>query len=58
MRYLTKYLSSPLIFLSRIVGYDGHEVRYYYQLHKTKLKMDETMDAQVFIWEAGSEQFS
>ncbi|WP_146679434.1 transposase [Candidatus Enterovibrio escicola] len=38
IRYLTKYLSSPPISLSKIVRYDGHQIRYYYQSHKTKLK--------------------
>ncbi|WP_097356001.1 transposase [Candidatus Enterovibrio escicola] len=49
IRYLTNYLSSPLIGLSRIVGYDGHQIRYYYQLHKTKLKTYEIVDDQVFV---------
>nr|WP_146678967.1 hypothetical protein [Candidatus Enterovibrio escacola] len=38
IRYLTNYLSSPLIGLSKIVWYDRHQVSYYYQSHKTKLK--------------------
>ncbi|WP_097355685.1 transposase [Candidatus Enterovibrio escicola] len=42
MRYLTKYLSSLPIGLSRIV-------RYYYQSHKTKLKTYEIVDAKVFV---------
>ncbi len=42
-------LSSLPIDLSKIVGYDGHQVRYYYQAHKTKLKTYETVDAQVFV---------
>ncbi|PCS21422.1 hypothetical protein BTN49_2961 [Candidatus Enterovibrio escicola] len=45
IQYLTNYLSYPPIGLSRIVGYDGHQVRYYYQSHKTKLKTNETVDA-------------
>ncbi|WP_150138311.1 transposase [Candidatus Enterovibrio escicola] len=45
IRYLTKYLSSPPISLSKIVGYDGHQVRYYYQSHKMKLKTYEKVDA-------------
>jgi hypothetical protein len=49
IQYLTKYLSSPPIGLSRIVDYDGENVRYYYQSHRTKLKTYETLDAQVFI---------
>ncbi|WP_150138077.1 transposase [Candidatus Enterovibrio escicola] len=49
MRYLTNYLSSPSIGLSRIVGSDGHQIRYYYQSHKTKLKTYETVDIQVFV---------
>ncbi|WP_150137967.1 transposase [Candidatus Enterovibrio escicola] len=49
IRYLTNYLSSLPIGLSKIVGYGGHQVRYYYQSHKIKLKTYETVDAQVFV---------
>jgi len=49
INYLTKYLASPPVGLSRIVGYDGQEVKYYYQSHRTKTRVFETIDAQVFI---------
>ncbi|WP_097356688.1 transposase [Candidatus Enterovibrio escicola] len=49
IRYLTNYLSSLPIGLSRIVGYEGRQLKYYYQSHKTKLKTYETVDAQVFV---------
>ncbi|WP_190319216.1 transposase [Candidatus Enterovibrio escicola] len=49
IRYLTNYLSSLPIGLSRIVGYDDHQVRYYYQSHQAQLKTYETVDAQVFV---------
>ena len=49
IKYLTKYLSSPPIGVSRIVGYDGERVKYYYQSHRTKVVEYETIDAQTFI---------
>ncbi len=49
VKYLTKYLSSPPIGVSRIVSYDGQAVKYYYQSHRTKSRTYETIDAQVFI---------
>ena len=49
IKYLTKYLSSPPIGVSRIVGYDGERVKYYYQSHRTKVVEYETIDAQIFI---------
>ncbi|MEE8059515.1 MAG: transposase [Pseudomonadales bacterium] len=49
IKYLTKYLSSPPIGVSRIVNYDGEEVKYYYQSHRTKTVAYETIDAQIFI---------
>ncbi|MGK0374968.1 MAG: hypothetical protein ACJA2E_001440 [Arenicella sp.] len=36
IKYLTKYLSSPPIGLSRIQSYDDSQVKYYYQSHRTK----------------------
>ena len=49
IEYLTKYLSSPPIGVSRIVDYDGESVKYYYQSHRTKVVEYETIDAQTFI---------
>ena len=49
IKYLTKYLASPPIGVSRIVKYDGELVKYYYQSHTTKSVVYETIDAQKFI---------
>ena len=49
IRYLTKYLSSPPIGVSRIVDYDGENVKYYYQSHRTKDRAYETISVQTFI---------
>ena len=49
IKYLTKYLSSPPIGVSRIVSYEGNQVKYYYQSHRTKSRVFETIDAQLFI---------
>jgi len=49
IRYLTKYLSSPPIGVSKIVDYDGENVRYYYQSHRTKGRAYETISVQAFI---------
>jgi Putative transposase/Transposase zinc-binding domain len=49
IKYLTKYLSSPPIGVSRIVGYDDESVKYYYQSHTTKSREYETISAQKFI---------
>lgn len=49
IKYLTKYLSSPPIGLSRIQSYDDGQVKYYYQSHRTKGRVYETVDAQTFI---------
>ena len=49
IKYLTKYLSSPPIGVSRIVSHEGNQVKYYYQSHRTKSRVFETIDAQLFI---------
>ncbi len=49
IRCLTKYLSSPPIGVSRIVDYDGENVRCYYQSHRTKDRAYETIRVQTFI---------
>jgi hypothetical protein len=49
IKYLTKYLSSPPIGVSKIVDYDGENVKYYYQSHRTKAVAYETIDVQKFI---------
>ena len=49
IKYLTKYLSSPPIGVSRIVSFDDESVTYYYQSHVTKSREYETISAQKFI---------
>jgi hypothetical protein len=47
--YLAKYVVSPPISLRRILRYDGQQVRYWYNDHKTKRRQEETIPALVFI---------
>jgi hypothetical protein len=47
--YLAKYVVSPPISLRRILAYDGQQVRYWYNDHKTKRRQEETLPALVFI---------
>ena len=49
IRYLTKYLSAPPIGVSKILDYDGENVKYYYQSHHTKAKAYETVSVRIFI---------
>ena len=49
LRYLTKYLASPPIGVSRITGYDNGQVTYYYKSHRTKGIEYEHVDVEVFI---------
>ena len=49
IRYLTKYLSSPPIGVSRITSYTDDKVEYYYKSHQTKAIQFESIDAEVFI---------
>ncbi len=48
-RYLAKYVASPPIAVSRIVGYDGQTVTYWYRDHETKKKKKETVPVFTFI---------
>jgi Putative transposase len=48
-RSLAKYVVSPPISLRRILAYDGQQVRYWYNDHKTKRRQEETIPALVFI---------
>ena len=48
-RYLAKYVASPPIAVRRIVDYDGFNVTYWYNDHKTKSRQVETVSAEVFI---------
>lgn len=48
-RYLAKYVASPPIAVRRIIDYDGQNVTYWYNDHKTKAKKVETVTADVFI---------
>jgi hypothetical protein len=48
-RYLAKYVASPPIAVRRIIDYDGSNVTYWYNDHKTKSQQVETVSAEVFI---------
>jgi hypothetical protein len=47
--YLAKYVVSPPISLRRILSYDGHRGRYWYNDHKTKQRQEEEVSALTFI---------
>lgn len=47
--YLAKYVVSPPISLRRIISYDGRRVRYWYNDHTTGRRVEEEVDAKVFI---------
>ncbi|PAJ72071.1 hypothetical protein CJF42_23250 [Pseudoalteromonas sp. NBT06-2] len=49
LRYLTKYLASPPIGVSRITAYDNGQVTYYYKSHRTKAIQYEWVDVEAFI---------
>jgi hypothetical protein len=49
IRYLTKYLASPPIGISRILDYSNDQVKYYYRSHMTKRNEYEVIDTQIFI---------
>ena len=48
-KYLIKYVGSPPIALSRIIKYDGENVRYWYKDHRTNKKVEEEVSAITFI---------
>jgi len=48
-RYLAKYVASPPIAVRRIISYDGSNVTYWYNDHKTNSRQVETVTAEVFI---------
>ena len=48
-RYLAKYVASPPIALRRIMSYDGQNVTYWYNDHKTNARKVETVEVDVFI---------
>jgi len=48
-KYLAKYLASPPISVRRIIKYDGNEVTYWYNDHKSKKKKVETVSVYTFI---------
>lgn len=47
--YLAKYVVSPPISVRRIIKYDGKRVRYWYNDHTTGRRIEEEVDALVFI---------
>lgn len=48
-RYLAKYVVSPPIALGRITGYNGEEVSYWWQDHKSKKREDAKIGVMRFI---------
>jgi len=48
-RYLAKYVASPPIAVRRIISYDGKQVTYWYNDHKSHSKKIETVDVLTFI---------
>ncbi len=48
-KYLAKYVVSPPISISRIVRYDGQQVRYWYNDHKSGRRKMEEVDILTFI---------
>jgi hypothetical protein len=48
-RYLAKYVASPPISVKRILKYDGQNVTYKYNDHKSKKEQVETVTADVFV---------
>ena len=49
IRYVGRYTGRPAIADSRIVSYDGKNVTFYYDDHKTKKRIEETLSAIDFI---------
>jgi hypothetical protein len=49
-RYIGRYLARPAIAEYRIVSYDGKEVRFWYEDHKTKKRVDEVVSVYRFIY--------
>lgn len=48
-RYIGRYLARPAIAEYRITGYDGENVTFWYEDHKTKKKIVVTLKAEEFI---------
>ena len=48
-KYLAKYLTSPPIALRRIISYDGKNVCYWFNDHKTQKVQEETVPVLIFI---------
>lgn len=48
-KYLAKYVVSPPISVRRIIGYDGHKVKYWYNDHKSGKRKIEEVDIFTFI---------
>ena len=49
VRYIGRYVSRPAIAESRIKGYDGKEVTFYYERHEDGEKVEVTLSAEEFI---------
>jgi hypothetical protein len=48
-RYIGRYLAKPAIAEYRIIEYDGKEVKFWYEDHKTKQRIEETLTVEKFI---------
>lgn len=48
-RYIGRYLARPAIAEYRILSYDGEMVRFWYEDHKTKERIDEALTVEKFI---------
>ncbi len=48
-RYIGRYLGKPAIAEYRIVNYDGDEVTFWYEDHKTKKRVVETITVETFM---------
>jgi len=47
--YITRYIGRPVMAQSRITGYDGQMVSFWYQRHEDGKRVDETIPAQEFM---------
>ena len=48
-KYIGRYVSRPAIAESRIIGYDGENVTYWYERHEDGERAEETVTAEEFI---------
>jgi Putative transposase/Transposase zinc-binding domain len=48
-RYIGRYLARPAIAEYRIIEYDGKQVKFWYEDHQTKRRVDETLTVEEFM---------